>query len=174
MVCQGILEVIRHPMICFYIIKKQVFTFSSTPGKPYLCCQQLLHINIGPTTCQRRQLCSLRTVVLDVCRSNMCPENSTANNHDFQMHCFDETTSCKACSMLLRCCVRRAPSSSSSLCSLSSEAQHLNFVICRGTFFQGYRCTRCKMAAHKECLGRVPVCGRNSGLLTHMCIFYFP
>uniref|UniRef100_A0A671U9N4 Osteoclast-stimulating factor 1 n=1 Tax=Sparus aurata TaxID=8175 RepID=A0A671U9N4_SPAAU len=58
--------------------------------------------------------------------SNMCPENSTANNHDFQMHCFEETTSCKACSMLLR-----------------------------GIFFQGYRCTRCKMAAHKECLGRL-------------------
>ncbi|XP_040891096.1 proto-oncogene vav-like isoform X2 [Toxotes jaculatrix] len=65
--------------------------------------------------------------------SNMCPENSTANNHDFQMHCFEETTSCRACSMLLR-----------------------------GIFFQGYRCTRCKMAAHKECLGRVPACGRNS------------
>ncbi|XP_058497334.1 proto-oncogene vav-like isoform X1 [Solea solea] len=65
--------------------------------------------------------------------SNLCPENSTANNHDFQMHCFDDTTSCKACSMLLR-----------------------------GIFFQGYRCTRCKMAAHKECLGRVPACGRNS------------
>ncbi|XP_068606638.1 proto-oncogene vav-like [Brachionichthys hirsutus] len=65
--------------------------------------------------------------------SNMCPENATANNHDFQMHCFDGTTSCQACSMLLR-----------------------------GIFYQGYRCTRCKMAAHKECLGRVPVCGRNS------------
>ncbi|XP_055080804.1 proto-oncogene vav-like [Periophthalmus magnuspinnatus] len=65
--------------------------------------------------------------------SNMCPENATANNHDFQMHCFEETTSCRACSMLLR-----------------------------GIFFQGYQCTRCKMAAHKECLGRVPVCGRNS------------
>ncbi|XP_068178412.1 proto-oncogene vav-like isoform X2 [Antennarius striatus] len=65
--------------------------------------------------------------------SNMCPENATANNHDFQMHCFEETTTCKACSMLLR-----------------------------GIYFQGYRCTRCKMAAHKECLGRVPICGRNS------------
>ncbi|XP_034455421.1 proto-oncogene vav-like isoform X1 [Hippoglossus hippoglossus] len=65
--------------------------------------------------------------------SNMCPENATANNHDFQMHCFEETTSCKACAMLLR-----------------------------GIFFQGYRCTRCKMAAHKECLGRVPACGRSS------------
>uniref|UniRef100_A0AAZ3PHM8 Vav guanine nucleotide exchange factor 1 n=1 Tax=Oncorhynchus tshawytscha TaxID=74940 RepID=A0AAZ3PHM8_ONCTS len=66
--------------------------------------------------------------------SNMCPENCTANSHDFQMHCFEDTTSCKACSMLLR-----------------------------GIFFQGYRCSRCRMAAHKECLGRVPGCGRNSG-----------
>uniref|UniRef100_A0AAX7TX89 Osteoclast-stimulating factor 1 n=1 Tax=Astatotilapia calliptera TaxID=8154 RepID=A0AAX7TX89_ASTCA len=66
--------------------------------------------------------------------SNMSPENSTANNHDFQMHCFEETTSCKACSMLLR-----------------------------GIFFQGYRCTRCKMAAHKECLGReyLPYCSSS-------------
>ncbi|XP_045067638.1 proto-oncogene vav isoform X4 [Coregonus clupeaformis] len=64
--------------------------------------------------------------------SNMCPENCTANSHDFQMYCFEDTTSCKACCMLLR-----------------------------GIFFQGYRCSRCKMAAHKECLGRVPGCGRN-------------
>ncbi|KAF6736461.1 Proto-oncogene vav [Oryzias melastigma] len=66
--------------------------------------------------------------------SNMNPDNYSANNHDFQMHCFEDTTSCKACLMLLR-----------------------------GTFFQGYQCSRCKMAAHKECLGRVPGCGRNSG-----------
>ncbi|CAF98144.1 unnamed protein product [Tetraodon nigroviridis] len=66
--------------------------------------------------------------------SNLCPENATANSHDFQMHCFEGTASCRACSMLLR-----------------------------GIFFQGYRCTRCKMAAHKECLGRVDACGRNSG-----------
>uniref|UniRef100_A0A4W4G1X2 Vav guanine nucleotide exchange factor 1 n=1 Tax=Electrophorus electricus TaxID=8005 RepID=A0A4W4G1X2_ELEEL len=63
--------------------------------------------------------------------SNMSPENCTANGHDFQMYCFEETTSCKACQMLLR-----------------------------GIFFQGYRCSRCKMAAHKECLGRVSACGR--------------
>uniref|UniRef100_A0A7N8Y4P1 Osteoclast-stimulating factor 1 n=1 Tax=Mastacembelus armatus TaxID=205130 RepID=A0A7N8Y4P1_9TELE len=60
--------------------------------------------------------------------SNMCPENATANSHDFQMFCFEETTSCKACSMLLRW----------------------------GTFFQGYLCSRCKMAAHKECLDLLP------------------
>uniref|UniRef100_A0A8C7YTC5 Osteoclast-stimulating factor 1 n=1 Tax=Oryzias sinensis TaxID=183150 RepID=A0A8C7YTC5_9TELE len=70
--------------------------------------------------------------------SNMIPENFSANNHDFQMHCFEDTTSCKACLMLLR-----------------------------GTFFQGYQCSRCKMPAHKECLGRVSACGRNSGQYTY-------
>uniref|UniRef100_A0A8C9VDY3 Vav guanine nucleotide exchange factor 1 n=1 Tax=Scleropages formosus TaxID=113540 RepID=A0A8C9VDY3_SCLFO len=66
--------------------------------------------------------------------SNMSPENRTANNHDFIMHTFDGTMSCKACHMLLR-----------------------------GIFFQGYRCTRCSAAAHKECLSRVPSCRKNSG-----------
>ncbi|KAG5278242.1 hypothetical protein AALO_G00096780 [Alosa alosa] len=69
----------------------------------------------------------------EMAMSNMIPENSGANGHEFQMHCFEDTTSCKACQMLLR-----------------------------GIFFQGYRCTRCKMAAHKECLGRVPLCGKNA------------
>ncbi|XP_073764693.1 proto-oncogene vav isoform X3 [Danio rerio] len=67
--------------------------------------------------------------------SNLCPENGSANGHEFQMYCFEDTTSCKACQMLLR-----------------------------GIFYQGYRCSRCRMAAHKECLGRVPACGRNSEL----------
>uniref|UniRef100_A0A8C5FX85 Vav guanine nucleotide exchange factor 1 n=1 Tax=Gadus morhua TaxID=8049 RepID=A0A8C5FX85_GADMO len=73
--------------------------------------------------------------------SNMCPENCNSNNHDFQMHCFEETASCNACSMLLR-----------------------------GIFFQGYCCSHCKMAAHKECLGRVPVCGRRTGTVYEMCV----
>uniref|UniRef100_A0A8C4M1H1 Vav guanine nucleotide exchange factor 1 n=1 Tax=Equus asinus asinus TaxID=83772 RepID=A0A8C4M1H1_EQUAS len=64
--------------------------------------------------------------------SNIYPENATANGHDFQMYSFEETTSCKACQMLLR-----------------------------GTFYQGYRCHRCRAPAHKECLGRVPPCGRH-------------
>nr|XP_012416097.1 PREDICTED: proto-oncogene vav isoform X1 [Odobenus rosmarus divergens] len=63
--------------------------------------------------------------------SNIYPENATANGHDFQMFSFEDTTSCKACQMLLR-----------------------------GTFYQGYRCHRCRAPAHKECLGRVPPCGR--------------
>lgn len=64
--------------------------------------------------------------------SNIFPENGTANNHEFLMHSFEESSTCKACRMLLR-----------------------------GTFFQGYRCNRCKSAAHKECLGRVPPCGKQ-------------
>uniref|UniRef100_H3AL82 Uncharacterized protein n=1 Tax=Latimeria chalumnae TaxID=7897 RepID=H3AL82_LATCH len=66
-------------------------------------------------------------------RSNIFPDNSMANGHDFQMYSFEDTASCKACQMLLR-----------------------------GTFFQGYRCTRCKVPAHKECLGRVPLCGKQT------------
>lgn len=62
-----------------------------TSWKAASCCQ-LVPVK---TVCERPSHCWC-------CRSNMCPENSTANNHDFQMHCFEETTSCKACSMLLR------------------------------------------------------------------------
>uniref|UniRef100_A0A4W2FIN4 Vav guanine nucleotide exchange factor 1 n=1 Tax=Bos indicus x Bos taurus TaxID=30522 RepID=A0A4W2FIN4_BOBOX len=71
--------------------------------------------------------------------SNIYPENATANGHDFQMFSFEETTSCKACQMLLR-----------------------------GTFYQGYRCQRCRAPAHKECLGRVPPCGRHGQGLPKM------
>uniref|UniRef100_A0A8C3TG83 Vav guanine nucleotide exchange factor 1 n=1 Tax=Chelydra serpentina TaxID=8475 RepID=A0A8C3TG83_CHESE len=65
--------------------------------------------------------------------SNIYPENATSNGHDFHMHSFEENASCKSCQMLLR-----------------------------GTFYQGYRCSRCKAPAHKECLGRVPPCGKSS------------
>ncbi|KAF3829526.1 hypothetical protein GH733_003790 [Mirounga leonina] len=34
------------------------------------------------------------------------------------------------------------------------------FEMAIGTFYQGYRCHRCRAPAHKECLGRVPLCGR--------------
>ncbi|XP_068939274.1 proto-oncogene vav [Petaurus breviceps papuanus] len=36
------------------------------------------------------------------------------------------------------------------------------FRATEGTFYQGYRCHRCRAPAHKECLGRVPPCGRHS------------
>ncbi|XP_027559071.1 proto-oncogene vav-like, partial [Neopelma chrysocephalum] len=63
--------------------------------------------------------------------SNIFPEHALADGHDFQMFSFEDTTSCRACQMLLR-----------------------------GTFYQGYRCNRCRAPAHKECLGRVGTCGK--------------
>lgn len=171
-------------------------TFTSVLRIPSGCClhrrhQQVFHFHRSETTCLSKPALWLpwypsmvKTVVLHGCRSNMCPENSTANNHDFQMHCFEETTSCKACSMLLRYFASLAVS-----LSFSPSDHFLKkpvrwgwispSVVCRGIFFQGYRCTRCKMAAHKECLGRVPACGRNSGLCTciSVCIhaiYYYP
>uniref|UniRef100_A0A8C6XLR2 Vav guanine nucleotide exchange factor 1 n=1 Tax=Naja naja TaxID=35670 RepID=A0A8C6XLR2_NAJNA len=65
--------------------------------------------------------------------SNIYPENAKANRHEFYMYSFEDTTSCKACQMLLR-----------------------------GTFYQGYRCSKCRSPAHKECLGRVSQCGKSS------------
>lgn len=64
--------------------------------------------------------------------SNIFPEHALADGHDFQMFSFEDTTSCRACQMLLR-----------------------------GTFYQGYRCNRCRAPAHKECLGRMGICGAD-------------
>ncbi|NXX76212.1 VAV protein, partial [Urocolius indicus] len=64
--------------------------------------------------------------------SNIFPEHALADGHDFQMFSFEDTTSCRACQMLLR-----------------------------GTFYQGYRCSRCRAPAHKECLGRMGTCGKG-------------
>uniref|UniRef100_A0A8D1BZ37 Guanine nucleotide exchange factor VAV2 n=1 Tax=Sus scrofa TaxID=9823 RepID=A0A8D1BZ37_PIG len=61
--------------------------------------------------------------------SNIRPEKATANHHSFQMHTFEKTTSCTACRMFLR-----------------------------GTFYQGYLCTKCGVGAHKECLEVTPPC----------------
>ncbi|KAG8451597.1 hypothetical protein GDO86_003699 [Hymenochirus boettgeri] len=67
--------------------------------------------------------------------SNIFPDGALANGHDFQMYSFEETSICTACQMLLR-----------------------------GLFFQGYRCCRCRVPAHKECLGRVPCCGKQDSV----------
>ncbi|NWH26201.1 VAV protein, partial [Grus americana] len=64
--------------------------------------------------------------------SNIFPEHALADGHDFQMFSFEDTTSCRACQMLLR-----------------------------GMFYQGYRCSRCRAPAHKECLGRLGTCGKG-------------
>ena len=37
----------------------------------------------------------------------------------------------------------------------------LCFIVSRGIFNQGYLCLKCGLGAHKECLGRLGVCGRT-------------
>uniref|UniRef100_A0A7N8X4Y6 Vav 3 guanine nucleotide exchange factor b n=1 Tax=Mastacembelus armatus TaxID=205130 RepID=A0A7N8X4Y6_9TELE len=64
--------------------------------------------------------------------SNIRPEKANHNSHQFKMHTFERVTSCSFCHLLLR-----------------------------GIFNQGYRCLKCGLGAHKECLGRLGVCGRT-------------
>ncbi|KAF4789607.1 Guanine nucleotide exchange factor VAV3 [Turdus rufiventris] len=72
--------------------------------------------------------------------SNIRPDYADTSFHEFKMHTFTRVTSCKVCQMLLR-----------------------------GTFYQGYLCSKCGAGAHKECLGRLDNCGRaNSGGLPKM------
>uniref|UniRef100_A0A667IKB1 Vav guanine nucleotide exchange factor 2 n=1 Tax=Lynx canadensis TaxID=61383 RepID=A0A667IKB1_LYNCA len=65
----------------------------------------------------------------EMAMSNIKPDKANANHHSFQMYTFDKTTNCKACRMFLR-----------------------------GTFYQGYLCTKCGVGAHKECLEVTPPC----------------
>uniref|UniRef100_A0A8C3QBP3 Uncharacterized protein n=1 Tax=Geospiza parvula TaxID=87175 RepID=A0A8C3QBP3_GEOPR len=66
--------------------------------------------------------------------SNIRPDYADTSFHEFKMHTFSRVTSCKVCQMLLR-----------------------------GTFYQGYLCSKCGAGAHKECLGRLDNCGRTQG-----------
>ncbi|XP_056146363.1 guanine nucleotide exchange factor VAV2 isoform X2 [Lampris incognitus] len=68
----------------------------------------------------------------EMAMSNIKPERATANQHNFQMHTFDENTNCQACKMLLR-----------------------------GIFYQGYYCSRCGAGVHKECLEVITICKIN-------------
>ncbi|XP_026168884.1 guanine nucleotide exchange factor VAV3b isoform X2 [Mastacembelus armatus] len=69
--------------------------------------------------------------------SNIRPEKANHNSHQFKMHTFERVTSCSFCHLLLR-----------------------------GIFNQGYRCLKCGLGAHKECLGRLGVCGRTDSAKT--------
>ncbi|NXP49506.1 VAV3 factor, partial [Heliornis fulica] len=69
--------------------------------------------------------------------SNIRPEYADTSFHEFKMHTFSRVTSCKVCQMLLR-----------------------------GTFYQGYLCSKCGAGAHKECLGRLDNCGRETRYFT--------
>ncbi|XP_028329111.1 guanine nucleotide exchange factor VAV3-like isoform X2 [Gouania willdenowi] len=67
--------------------------------------------------------------------SNIQPEKANHNCHQFKMHTFERITSCSFCHLLLR-----------------------------GIFNQGYLCVRCGLGAHKECLGRLGLCGRTDAV----------
>ncbi|XP_031149683.1 guanine nucleotide exchange factor VAV3-like isoform X4 [Sander lucioperca] len=64
--------------------------------------------------------------------SNIRPEKANHNTHQFKLHTFERITSCAFCHLLLR-----------------------------GIFNQGYLCLKCGLGAHKECLGRLGICGRT-------------
>ncbi|KAF3698735.1 Guanine nucleotide exchange factor VAV3 [Channa argus] len=64
--------------------------------------------------------------------SNIRPEKANHNSHQFKMYTFERITSCSFCHLLLR-----------------------------GIFNQGYLCQKCGLGAHKECLGRLGLCGRT-------------
>ncbi|XP_067108736.1 guanine nucleotide exchange factor VAV3b isoform X1 [Osmerus mordax] len=68
----------------------------------------------------------------EMAMSNIRPEDANNNSHQFRMHTFEKITSCSSCHLLLR-----------------------------GIFNQGYLCPKCGLGAHKECLGRLGVCGRS-------------
>uniref|UniRef100_A0A3Q3FJ92 Osteoclast-stimulating factor 1 n=1 Tax=Labrus bergylta TaxID=56723 RepID=A0A3Q3FJ92_9LABR len=77
--------------------------------------------------------------------SNIRPEKADHNSHQFKMHTFERITSCSYCHLLLR-----------------------------GIFNQGYLCLKCGLGAHKECLGRLGLCGRTGEKETfHFFIFIF-
>ncbi|CAH2316687.1 guanine nucleotide exchange factor VAV2 isoform X3 [Pelobates cultripes] len=65
----------------------------------------------------------------EMAMSNIKPDKATANHHNFQMFTFDKTTNCRACKMFLR-----------------------------GTFYQGYYCSKCGVGVHKECLETIHPC----------------
>uniref|UniRef100_A0A8C6VV40 Vav 3 guanine nucleotide exchange factor b n=1 Tax=Nothobranchius furzeri TaxID=105023 RepID=A0A8C6VV40_NOTFU len=67
--------------------------------------------------------------------SNIHPEKANHNSHQFKMHTFEKISSCSNCRLFLR-----------------------------GIFNQGYLCLKCGLGAHKECLGRLGVCGRTGNL----------
>uniref|UniRef100_A0A3Q3JXJ9 Osteoclast-stimulating factor 1 n=2 Tax=Monopterus albus TaxID=43700 RepID=A0A3Q3JXJ9_MONAL len=69
--------------------------------------------------------------------SNIRPEKASHNSHQFKMHTFEGITSCSYCHLLLR-----------------------------GVFNQGYHCLKCGLGAHKECLGRLEVCGKTDSAKT--------
>ncbi|KAH0519136.1 Guanine nucleotide exchange factor VAV2 [Microtus ochrogaster] len=123
----------------------------------------------------------------EMAMSNIKPDKANANHHSFQMYTFDKTTNCKACRMFLR-----MPPRTREVISRGQQPGLLEYwvqqrvcphwgpwsevpgdsrcfggvdalkQISRGTFYQGYLCTRCGVGAHKECLEVMPPCKISS------------
>lgn len=64
---------------------------------------------------------------------NVNPERNSFTKHSFTLHTFTNPYSCSHCSNLLH-----------------------------GLFFQGYKCTICKIGVHKSCISKVRACGAPS------------
>ncbi|ETE70575.1 Guanine nucleotide exchange factor VAV3 [Ophiophagus hannah] len=97
--------------------------------------------------------------------SNIRPQFAETSTHDFKMYTFTRVTSCKVCQMLLSICIL----------VIHIELLHILMVVTlfqmssdfytilyfRGTFYQGYLCSKCGAGVHKECLGRLDNCRVN-------------
>ncbi|XP_054159008.1 protein vav-like [Oppia nitens] len=72
---------------------------------------------------------------IDKALDNVCPQacREGSTDHTFEMFTFLTITTCADCQQLLR-----------------------------GTFFQGYQCTVCNIAVHKQCIASVRSCGAPS------------
>ena len=62
--------------------------------------------------------------------NNASPIQSVGSTHDPIMHTFEKPKHCAACNKLLK-----------------------------GIFYQGYRCTKCQVGVHRDCIPGLPTCG---------------
>ena len=63
-------------------------------------------------------------------RSNIQPEESRRSDHTLVMHTFEKGTCCSHCSRFMK-----------------------------GLFYQGYKCVRCNISTHRECISQLRRCG---------------
>ena len=62
--------------------------------------------------------------------NNASPIQRMGSTHDPVMHTFEKPKHCAACHKLLK-----------------------------GLFYQGYRCTKCQVGVHRDCIPGLPTCG---------------
>uniref|UniRef100_A0A8D2KTT3 Vav guanine nucleotide exchange factor 3 n=1 Tax=Varanus komodoensis TaxID=61221 RepID=A0A8D2KTT3_VARKO len=122
------------------IIDLQEYKISNNPttdkeNKKWSYGFYLIHIqghNGLELYCKTKDLKKKWLEQFEMALSNIRPHYAESSPHEFKMHTFSRVTSCRACQMLLR-----------------------------GTFYQGYLCSKCGAGVHKECLGRLDSCRAN-------------